>query len=178
MMNLKPLEDHERQMVVEMGLDDANIKNESKTTIEPEAMAALSDYSEGYPHFLQEFAYCAFEADTDGTIDKDDFFKSLFRENGAFDQLGLKYFDKAYNTPSSDDYRHVLHAMSDVLDGWSSRAEIIERSELKPGTVDNALRALKLKNIIIPDELRPGYYRLPTRSFAAWVNIRKRAERN
>ncbi len=178
MINLKPLEIDERAMVVEMGLETANQKNSEKTEIEADAMAALSTYSEGYPHFLQEFAYCAFEADTDGLIDKDDFFRSLFQENGAFDQLGLKYFDKAYNTPSSDDYRQVLHAMSDELDQWSSRAEIIERSGLKPGTVDNALRALKNKNIIVPDELRPGFYRLPTRSFAAWINIRKRAEQN
>ena len=173
--NLKPLEDRERQLVVEMGLQDANAKNNDKTHIDEDALSAIATYSEGYPHFLQEFAYCAFEADSDGIIDREDFMNSLFRENGAFDQLGTKYFDKAYATPSSDDYRKVLHAMSDWLDGWNSRAELIERTGLKPGTVDNALRALKQKDIIVQDDMRAGHYKLPTRSFAAWINIRKKA---
>src|SRR5690606_33186144 len=86
--NLKPLEEKERHLVVQMGLKDANDRNAIPTSIEQDALDAISAYSEGYPHFLQEFAYCAFEADTDGTIDRSDFLRSLFNENGAFDQLG------------------------------------------------------------------------------------------
>lgn len=175
-LTLKPLEPAERRMVIDMGLDNANKTNPEPVTIDEETLQLLSSYSEGYPHFLQEFAFCAFEADSDNVINKADFFQSLFSENGAFDQLGVKYFDKAYATPSSDDYRRVLHAMSENLDDWTSRADIITGSGLKGGTVDNALRALKQKNIIVPDDLRAGYYRLPTRSFAAWINIKKRAE--
>lgn len=175
-LTLKPLEPEERRMVIEMGLENANKANPVPVTVDSETLNMLSSYSEGYPHFLQEFAFCAFEADSDNVIDRNDFFQSLFSENGAFDQLGTKYFDRAYATPSSDDYRKVLHAMAEKLDGWSSRAEIIADSGLKGGTVDNALRALKQKNLIVPDDLRAGMYRLPTRSFAAWINIRKRAE--
>jgi len=175
-MTLRPLEPAERTMVLDIGLQEANRHNPIPTSISPDAASAIAEYSEGYPHFLQEFAYCAFEEDSDGTIDRSDFIQSLLSENGAFDQLGAKYFDRPYNTPSSDDYRRVLHAMSEVMDDWSSRAELIERTGLKGGTVDNALRALKKQDIIVQDEARAGQYRLPTRSFAAWINIRKRAE--
>lgn len=36
--------------------------------------------------------------------------------------------------------------------------------------VNNALKALKEKSIIIQDDKRRGFYRLPTNSFAAWIN--------
>jgi hypothetical protein len=174
-LGLKPLEVEERGMVLEMGIRDANQKNRTPCQIEPDAQDLISEYSEGYPHFLQEFAYCAFEQDSNNVIDREDFIDSLFGENGAFDQLGVKYFDRQYSTPASNDYRKVLHVMSERLDGWITRAEIISEGGLKAGTVDNALRALKLKGIIVQDEARMGYYRLPTRSFAAWINIQKKA---
>ena len=175
-LDLKPLEDHERKMVLDMGLDDANKKNAAKCTIEPLASTLISEYSEGYPHFLQEFAYCAFEEDDDNVIDANDFLSSLSRENGAFDQLGAKYFKDLYATPASDEYRKVLHLMAEGLDGWITRAEIIESGKIKVGTIDNALRALKLKGIIVPDEQRVGHYRLPTRSFAAWINLQNKVK--
>ncbi|WP_424981605.1 ATP-binding protein [Maritalea sp. S77] len=175
-MNLETLESGEREMVIQMGLNSANKKNEAPIGITPEAEILISTYSEGYPHFLQEFAFCAFEEDSDNMIDKDDFFKSLFRENGAFDQLGAKYFDRDYATPGSDDYREVLKCMSDGYDGWITRGDIIVKTELKASTVDNALRALKKQGLIIQDDRRSGHYRLPTRSFAAWINIKKKAE--
>ncbi|MFD2676001.1 ATP-binding protein [Camelimonas lactis] len=175
-LNLKPLEPNERSQVLRMGLEDANKKNTSPVTIAPDAEDLIGSFSEGYPHFLQEFAYCAFEHDSDNNIDKSDFLSSLFTENGAFDQLGAKYFDKAYNTPASDDYRKVLHVMADGVDVWISRSDIIAKSKLKGTTVDNAIRALKAKDIIVSDESRPGRYRLPTLSFATWINIQKRAE--
>jgi hypothetical protein len=174
-MNLKPLEPDERMQVLQHGIDEANRKNDKPVVLDTKAAEMISMFSEGYPHFLQEFAYCAFEADINYLIDREDFLASLFDENGAFDQLGAKYFDKPYAAPGSDDYRKVLVAMSEFDDQWVSRSEIISASGLKPVTIDNALRALKAKDIIIPDETRAGYYRLPTRSFAAWINLRKKA---
>ncbi len=177
-LNLRPLEPSERIHVLDSGLREANKKNEIPVTIEKEASELISNFSEGYPHFLQEFAYCAFEEDSDNVIGPEDFLASLFDENGAFDQLGAKYFDKTYATPGSDDYRKVLDFMSGHGDNWVARAEIICNTGFKTGTVDNALRALKSKDIIVQDETRSGYYRLPTRSFAAWISLRKKAADN
>jgi hypothetical protein len=61
-------------------------------------------------------------------------------------------------------------------DVWVTRTEIIKESKLKPGTLDNGLRALKKANIILANELKSGQYRLPTKSFAAWINAKKQAE--
>lgn len=175
-LHLKPLESEERRHVLALGLKEANKKNDTQVTMQDTACDMISEFSEGYPHFLQEFAYCAFEADHDNEISDSDFLVSLFEENGAFDQLGAKYFDKTYSTPGSDDYRQVLHSMSDYGDDWVGRTTIIAASGLKAGTVDNALRAMKAKDIIVQDETRSGYYRLPTRSFASWISLRDRAQ--
>ena len=145
-------------------------------TITPEAKKLISTLSEGYPHFLQEFAYCAFEEDSDNVIDRSDVSDSLFRENGAFDQLGRKYFNEFYDAPDSDDYRWNLNTMADHLDNWISRAAIIAESGLKESTVDNGLRALKGKNVIVQNEKKVGLYRLPTRSFAVIKAQRARRE--
>lgn len=175
-LTLKPLSMEECAHVLDLGMTEANEKNVVQIEMIPETKDIISTFSEGYPHFLQEFAYFAFEHDSDNNITPDDFLRSLFAENGAFDQLGVKYFDKPYNTPASDDYRKVLHAMAPKFDGWVSRSSIIEDSGLKGSTVDNALRALKNKGIIIQDEVKAGRYRLPTRSFATWINLQKRVD--
>jgi hypothetical protein len=64
-LTLEPLEVDERKQVVRLGLDEANRKNELNTKITDDALDFLADLSEGYPHFVQQFAYSAFEYDTD-----------------------------------------------------------------------------------------------------------------
>ena len=70
--HLKPLSPHESVEVVRRGLKKATEKSGIAVSITPEAENYISNYSEGYPHFIQQFAYCAFEADTDNEIDADD----------------------------------------------------------------------------------------------------------
>jgi hypothetical protein len=175
-MNLKALETLEREQVLDMGMKEATEKGVA-VTMRKDAKELICSLSEGYPHFLQEFAYCAFEEDADNVIDSYDVGRSLLRENGAFDQLGRKYFNQYYTTPGSDDYRKVLHTMADHLDEWVERATIITETGLKGQIVDNALRALKSKNIISRHEMKAGLYKLPTRSFAVWIKLRQRAEK-
>ena len=64
---------------------------------------------------------------------------------------------------------------SEHSDEWIDRSAIILEGSFKGGTVDNALRALKLKNIIVQHDSKRGLYRLPTKSFAAWIKAKKSA---
>jgi hypothetical protein len=175
-LNLAPLSEQECIEVIDNALTDANAKNGIPVTISTEVKKLIADLSEGYPHFLQEFGYCAFEQDDDYDITSSDVSKSLFGEHGAFVQLGKRYFNHAYFATSSNDYRSVLDVMAEQGDGWVERNQIIATTRLKDSTVDNALRALKGKNIILQDEAIRGRYRLPTRSFATWIRVRARAE--
>jgi len=170
-LNLKPLEPSERKSAINRGLNSASEKNIKPVLIDSDALDFLSEMSEGYPHFVQQFAYCAFDADDDDRITVEDVLKGAYEENGAIDQLGSKYFNEVYYSKiGSDEYRKVLNAMADHSDGWVTRRELIKESGVKESTLNNAITALKARNIISVDEGRQGYYRLPTKSFAAWIN--------
>lgn len=172
-VTLDQLETHERISVIERGIEEANQKNEVQTSIEDGAMKFLAELSEGYPHFVQQFSFSAFDHDSDDNIDIDDVGEGAFKQGGALSQLGDKYFSDMYHSKiQSDDYRIVLHEMAKKGDGWVSRKDLITTSKLTPSTVTNALNALKAREIIIADESRKnrGFYRLPTKSFAVWIN--------
>lgn len=176
-LSLEPLEDEERQDVVRKGLAEANQKNQKQTMVTPDALQALAHLSEGYPHFVQQFAYSAFDTDDDNMIDVDDVFEGAYKENGAIAQLGSKYFNEMYyGKISSDEYRKVLDTMAGHSDRWVARKTLVEQSGIKQSTMANALNALKGRNIILSDTSRQGYYRLPTKSFAAWINAVKSVE--
>lgn len=173
-MNLKPLEVKECIEVIEKGLKEAADKNGFATAMTDSAKTLVAELSEGYPHFLQEFLFFAFEADTDNEIDNQDVQKSLFDENGVFDQLGKKYFSDFYISQiGSDAYRHVLQTMAEHMDAWVDRATLIKESGLKDDIVDNAVRALKARKIIAHNPAKKGEYRLPTKSFAVWIKVQQ-----
>jgi len=170
-MLLEPLSTDERKKVVTISLDVANKKNAEKTEISNDGLDLLADLSEGYPHFIQQFSYCAFEKDENNIIDAEDVRNGAFDEGGALAQLGDKFFNDMYHARiSSEDYRRVLDAMASHGDEWVNRQTIIRESGVSESNVNNAFLALKAKQIILQDETRRGVYRLPTRSFAAWIN--------
>ncbi len=169
-MNLDPLSIPERLDVVQKALEDAHQKNGFPTNITPEAQKWVCVFSEGYPHFIQQMGYSSFDSDSDNNITEDDVMAGAFKENGAFQQLGHKYFhDLYFDQIGSDEYRQVLRAMSEHLDGWVAKAEIRKVTRLKETTLGNALAALRARRIIITKPGAAGIYRLPTRSFAVWI---------
>lgn len=174
---LGPLSTNERLEVIDKGLAEASKKNGFEVTISGAAKALISELSEGYPHFLQQFAYCAFEVDTDNAIDVDDVnLGAIGEDRGAIEQLGLKYFHELYfDQIGSDEYRGVLRVMSEQFDGWVTKANIRHATGLKESTINNAITALKKRHIIIPKPGVAGVYRLPTKSFAVWIRAFSRA---
>lgn len=169
-MKLDPLETSEREYVIRRGLEDAQNVNKKETKITRDAIKMISELSEGYPHFVQQFAFYAFAEDKDDNIDVQDVIGGAYRDNGALMQLGAKYFDEMYFARiSSESYRKVLDTMAEFSDSWVSRKDLIAKSGIKETTINNALNTLKSKEVILTDDTRPGFYRLPTKSFAAWI---------
>lgn len=167
--SLQPLNTEETNRVIDAGLKNAKAKNEFEVKITPNAKNLLAHMSEGYPHFIQQFAFCAFQADLDNNIDEEDVMSGAFSKGGAIDQLGeLIFKEQYYDNIKSDDYRKVLNFMSESNDEWVLRKDIIN-SGIKEATVDNALSALRQRGIIISNDNVKGKYRLPTKSFAVWI---------
>jgi len=171
---LDVLEPEERKQVVSMGLDEAERKNGFRVAADTDATELMATLSEGYPHFVQQYAYSAFNQDTDNNISLQDVLKGLTGENGALRQLGVKFFENMYTEEvRSDAYRTVLQVIAHHSPQPVDRKKIITESGLKKYTVDNALAALKKRRTVLPISGRTGQYRLPSRSFAAWISAFK-----
>lgn len=169
-IEMHPLEPAEREDVVRRGIEIANEKNERKTSVDEDALKLIASLSEGYPHFVQQFSFSAFQFDDDDRINEGDVSFGAYSENGAITQLGAKYFSEMYYSKIlSHEYRKVLDYMSTHGDQWVSRKEIVTNCGVAATNVDNALMALKSREIILADDARRGFYRLPTRSFATWI---------
>lgn len=169
-VDMHPLEQSERRAVVLKGISIANEMNGQKTEISDEALNMIASLSEGYPHFVQQFSSSAFQEDNDDMIDVGDVSAGAFSENGAISQLGAKYFSKQYFSKIlSAEYRKVLDYMANHGDQWVSRKDIATNCGVAATNIDNALMALKSREIVLSDDARRGFYRLPTRSFATWI---------
>ena len=157
-IEMRPLELSERKEVVQRGVPMANEKNDVKTEIEDAALALIASLSEGYPHFVQQFSFSAFQTDSNNLIEENDVQEGAFSENGAIIQLGTKYFSEMYFSKiASPDYRKVLDYMADHGDGWVSRKEIVDNCAVVPTNIDDALMALKSREIILQDDARRGF---------------------
>jgi hypothetical protein len=169
-MVLEPLTRDECKAVVRRGLDLARAKEGAVTEIAEPALEHLAELSEGYPHFIQQFAYSAFDEDVDNNISEIDVAQGAFKENGALDQLGKRYFNEMYfERVWSEDYKKVLHTMTEHLDAWIPRSTIIKESQVKESQVNNALNALTVRAVILHGDQRRGEYKLPTKAFAVWI---------
>jgi len=171
---LRPLNEKDRKRVVSRGLDEANKKNEVKTEITEKALESIARYSEGYPYFIQQYAYSSFDHDTNNIIDETDVKDALLKENGALHLLGQRYFENMYTDEiRSDDYRTVLQVIAKHMPEQVSRKTIIDETKLKTHTVNNALAALKKRGSVIPVSGSDGYFKLPSISFAVWIQAFK-----
>jgi hypothetical protein len=159
--------------VIRRGLERAKELNGGvEFTATEDAQDVLVSLSEGFPHFLQQFSYSAFDADTDNIIDKVDVGKSAFGRYGAMELIGKRYYHHDfYERIKQESYRQVLRIMADHLDEWVTKETIRKKFKGTRGTLDNALHALRKRHIIIPKEGELGLYRLQNKGFAFWIKV-------
>ncbi len=172
-LNLKTLTAENSKKVIDLGIKEANEKNQNQMTVTNSTKDLIAQLSEGYPYFLQQFCYNSFEVDDDGTIDEEDIKIGIYDANrGALRQLGEKLFNNMfYDKIDSRDYRKVLQFMASRNKTWITRSDIVNHSNVKVSAINNALQALKERQIILDNPNKKGEYRLPSRSFGTWINI-------
>ncbi len=176
---LEPLLFEERLEVIKRGLLEANEKSEGEKSVTISAAASdwIAKLSEGYPHFIQQYAFSAFETNANRKIDINDAAFGAFKENGALDQLGSRFFEDMYlDQINSDEYRKVLQAMANCPSEYMVRKDIKETTGLRETTLTNALSALKKKGTIIAHREKKGLYKLPTNTFGSWIRARAKRE--
>ena len=171
-VKIKELLPPDRKWVVDLGIKKANEINADKTTVTTDAKDQISSLSEGYPHFIQQFAYCAFKQDTDLVLDSDDVMGSAFADGGALDSIGNRYYESDfYQKIKSDEYRQVLTIMSKRMNSWIKKADIRAEFTGPETKLTNALKALTDRKIILKNKERDGEYRLQQRGFALWIQL-------
>ena len=169
---IKELIPDERKYVIDRGLEVGNKINEEKVTINTNAKNLISTLSEGYPHFIQQFSYSAFESNEDSVITEDDVKVGAFREGGALDSIGTRYYQSLYNEQiKSDDYREVLEIMAESMNSWIKKSDIRAKFSGNDHTVSDALQALTSRKIILKNPSKRGEYRLQHKGFALWIKL-------
>lgn len=162
----------DQNAVIDIGLDLANQKNSVPTTIDEDARNGLVYFSEGFPHFLQQFAYSAFAQDSDNHISAEDVLDAAFGNGGAYELIGNRYYrDAFYNKIRQDSYRQVLHIMAGEPAGWVKKATIRAKFKGLGSTLDNAIHALTKRGLIVKEPGTLGSYRLVHRGFAHWIRV-------
>lgn len=170
---LDRLNDDDVSRVIDKCLMKANSDNTEQVTITDDARKLLINYSEGYPHFIQQFGFCAYEYDKDNVINQDDVIVSAFSSRGALDLIADRYYrNDFYNKIQKESYRQVLRIMADNSDEWVSKKQIKEKFRGKPTVFDNAINALRKRHIIMTNEKEKGKYRLQHKGFAFWIKVR------
>lgn len=169
---LSRLSESEVGSIIDLCLKKTTEINIQTTKISDEAKSLLIGLSEGYPHFVQQFGYSAFAADTDFVIDLTDVKNGAFDQRGALEQIGDRYYrNDFYNKIQKDSYRQVLRIMADDLDAWVTRARIRIKFKGDDSTLNNAIKALRDRHIIFSKEGERGVYRLQHKGFALWIKF-------
>lgn len=171
-LKIKELKVEDRLYVIDRGIEEANNINQENTTITDTAKSHISTLSEGYPHFIQQFAFSAFETNTDGVITDEDVLGGAFKERGALDAIGARYYASSfYDHIKSDEYRQVLSIMAESMNSWVAKKEIAEKFSGSDQTLNNALQALTTRRIILRNSSTRGEYRLQQKGFALWIKM-------
>lgn len=169
-LNLGRLTTAEIKTVINSTLDQTTITNGIKTNIDEKAENRLISFSEGFPHFIQQYGFCAFELSDGKTIIEDNVIKGAFGENGALEAIGNRYYrDDYYKKIKDDKYRQVLNIMATSLDGWVTKQDIKKNYKGSAATLNNAITALVKRHIIVAKEGTRGTYRLQDKGFAWWI---------
>ena len=169
---LDTLSDREVSRVIDLCLADADKENPTPTTIADDARGFLIFLSEGYPHFIQQFGFSAFAADTNNTIEVADIEAGGFGHGGALERIGDRYYrNDYYNKIQSESYRRVLRIMADHGNQWTTTDTIRAAFKGKESILTNAIKALLDRKIIVAKEGSSGVYRLHHRGFAWWIKL-------
>lgn len=176
-LHLQPLTKKETAEVITRGLSEAEKTSSIVTQIDEEAQDAIYGYSEGYPHFVQQIGFSVFESDSDNHITESDVTQGFFRRSGALELIGDRYYAKLfYKDINVDSQREILTIMSEKWNDFVPREEIKKKFSGKMTSLNNGIRSLIQKNIIIPKDGAKGQYRLQWKSFAFWITNHNRAK--
>jgi Cdc6-like AAA superfamily ATPase len=171
-IELLRLSNDEIKRVIALCMEEAKTLNEKTFLFSDDAEDAIIDFSEGYPHFIQQYGFCAFAKAQNTLISLQNVTDGAMCKKGALELIGDRYYrNDFYNKIQGEGYREVLRIMADYDNQWVAKSTIKVAFTGKSSTLDNALHTLKERNIILSKEGEKGVYRLQDRGFAHWIKL-------
>lgn len=178
-LELLPLTSDDIKSVYMRGLKIVNQKAPIKYSYDEKALEQMINISEGYPHFIQQIGFSTFDLNTKDIISIETALSAIYGKNGAIDLIGDRYYrDMYYNKIKDDSYREILNIMADNPGNITSRQQLLTQFKGTPQSLDNGLRALKTRNIILPIQGKVGQYRFQWLGFSVWIKAFSRKEKN
>lgn len=80
------------------------------------------------------------------------------------------YEDMYYGKIKKDSYRQILNIMARKSNDWVSKKEIKKKFKGKKTTLENGIKALRDRNIILSKPGSSGFFRLQLIGFAVWIS--------
>lgn len=171
-LELEPLKQHDIGSIYDRGLKLVNKKASRHYSISGEALARMKSVSEGYPHFIQQIGFSTFDQNKDIEISLTAAEQAIFGPNGAIDLIGDRYYrDMYYNQIMEDAYREILNIISENAGGITTRQHLRDKFSKNDQTLDNGIRALKDRSIILPVRGKRGQYKLQWIGFGIWIKF-------
>jgi Cdc6-like AAA superfamily ATPase len=172
-MVLSPFGYEEIKTIYEKGLNKVNEKNPTEeTSISKKAMEIMISAAEGYPHFAQQIGYSVFDLNEDNVISFETAWSAIRMKGGAIDRIGDRYYyDLYYKKIQEDSYREILNIIAYCDNEWITKKYIKEKYQGKEYILNNGLKALRDRNIIISKKGTTGIYKLQWVGFGVWIRL-------
>ncbi len=168
-VELKTMPDNEAEQVINKALQETTVK------ITKEGLDLIISLAEGYPHFLQEIGYSAFEVDIDNEIGEEDVRDGVLGTEfypGSIKRLGDQYFYRMFQLDiQSDIYREILSIIAIEDAQFVSRQTILSKFSKKKTVLGSYLKNLVERQILIKDKTRFGFYALPSKMFKIYIRM-------
>ena len=134
-------------------------------------------YSDGYPCFIHEICYSAFEVNNDEILDRIDFINGIVGTSsvkGAIINIFDKHFRQRYTEDIlSNSYRDILHILASFNENEIKSSEIQKKFKGNKNTCSTYLSRMVERGIIKKCEGKKGYYCIPESMFKLWLNLSK-----
>jgi DNA-binding HxlR family transcriptional regulator len=137
----------------------------SGKTIDKNAAQTVATWSGGFPYFLHQLGYDAFEADTDQNITTDDISRGLIKSLVQFERM---FFGKLYKSVEGKQKQKIVDELSEFFTQPRSAQELTKR--LKIPNLHQYLKPLEKDGII--EKVGPRY-RLSSQLLSIYVQLKR-----
>jgi len=144
---------------------------DTQKTLADAAGKRIAQWSGGFPYFLHQLAYDAFEVDTNDTIDTDDATAGLFTRSLV--QFGRMFFAKMYESVEGKQKQKIVDELARGINVPQTAIGLAR--ELKIKNIHQYLRSLEDAGIV---EKIKGGFRLSSELLAIYILLFKAAPRS